>query len=290
MKYLLILLFTCFINLSFAQSDTSIVYADHNYNIVDANKADIIYKVYRKDSANWVMGTYNKKNIILTKETYTDSLLSFRNGQYIEYKSGKPSYKGMYIQGMKYGNFLSFDSLGRVTEIKPYQNDTLNGPTSSYWPSGAKLTEGSYLKGKRIDNWVTYYENGNLAIKEFYSPDGEILKSTYLTIDSIATTKEKIESPAIFPGGMEKFYMFLGNNIKYPIAAAEANIKGYVFISFTIDEKGRLEDIKIDRKLHPILDNEALRVIRLSGNWEPAVFMGIPKATKLHIPIRFNLN
>ncbi|RZL51011.1 MAG: TonB family protein [Pedobacter sp.] len=289
-RNILILLFSLLSLSVSAQSDTSILYTDFNYNIVDASKADLIYKVYRKDSASWILSTFNKKNIILTKETYSDSLLSYRNGQYMEYKNGKPCYKGMYIQGMKYGNFLSFDSVGRVSEIKAYQNDSLNGPTSTYWASGAKLSEGNYLKGKKIGDWITLYENGNLAIKEFYSPDGEILKSTYLTIDSMATTREKIESPAIFPGGMEKFYLFLAKNVKYPPAAAEANIQGNVFISFTINEMGKLEDVKIDRKLHPSIDSEALRVVRLSPNWIPAVFMGLPKVTKVHIPIRFNLN
>lgn len=290
MKLIITLLLVLNTFLVFGQSDTTFVYTDEDYSPVKAEKAKIIFKVYKKDSVNWIMGTYDGKNVIKSRETYSDSLLSYRNGQYMEFEKGKPSYKGLYLKGSKIGNFLRFDSLGRLTEIKQYVNDTLNGPCSAYWPNGAKLMEGTYKAGKRIETWTTFYENGNVAMQEVYDLKGDVIKSTYLTIDSTTTTKDKIETPPVFPGGMDKFYMFLARNIKYPKEAADANITGNVFVSFLINEQGFLEDLKVDERLHPNLDREALRVLKLSPQWTPGYFLGVPQRVRMNIPIRFSIN
>ncbi len=95
---------------------------------------------------------------------------------------------------------------------------------------------------------------------------------------------------AEFKGGPEAMKRFLQNNLHYPTAAIEKNEQGKVFISFVVDEKGRIGDIKVERGVSKTLDAEALRVIKLMPKWKPGK-MGRKKVkTRVRLPIYFNLN
>ncbi len=99
-----------------------------------------------------------------------------------------------------------------------------------------------------------------------------------------------IKNPALYIGGMNKFYQFLEENIKYPIDAIETNIQGNVRLSFNIGKDGSLSNIKVLDSLGFGLDEEAIRVLKLSKKWKPAVnITGEKIATTLAIPIKFSL-
>jgi protein TonB len=72
--------------------------------------------------------------------------------------------------------------------------------------------------------------------------------------------------------------------------AAENNITGKVFISFTVEKDGSITDVKVDRKLGYGTDEEAVRVIKASKRWNPGMQNGKPVRVKYNIPIQFSLN
>lgn len=98
---------------------------------------------------------------------------------------------------------------------------------------------------------------------------------------------QSMEVPPEYPGGIAKFYEFLGKTIKYPTLAAENEIQGNVFVSFTVERDGSLNDIKIDRRLGYGTDEEAVRVLKLSRSWNPGMQNGRPVRVKYNIPIKF---
>lgn len=70
---------------------------------------------------------------------------------------------------------------------------------------------------------------------------------------------------------MEKWvYQYL----KYPRYAAENGIQGRVMVSFVIDEKGNVTDVKVTRGIHSSLDDEAVRVVSASPRWRPGRMAG----------------
>ena len=97
------------------------------------------------------------------------------------------------------------------------------------------------------------------------------------------------EAPT-FKGGMDQFYKFLSENVRYPEYAQKNNIQGKVYLSFIIEVDGNLSDIKVDRKLGGGLDEEAIRVLQLSPKWIPGVQNGQIVRVKYHIPISFSLS
>lgn len=99
-----------------------------------------------------------------------------------------------------------------------------------------------------------------------------------------------LKNPPTYPGGVKKFYDFLSSNIKYPPIAAEKNIQGNVFTSFVVEKDGSLSNIEIDRKLGGGIDEEAVRVLKMSGKWNPGMQNGKAVRVKYMIPIKFTLD
>lgn len=99
-----------------------------------------------------------------------------------------------------------------------------------------------------------------------------------------------LSNPPKYPGGMNQFYAFIADNIKYPAAAKQNNIEGVVFLSFIVEKDGSITNIKVDRKLGYGTDEEAVRVLKLTKRWEPATYDNIAVRTKYNIPIRFSQN
>lgn len=99
-----------------------------------------------------------------------------------------------------------------------------------------------------------------------------------------------VVNPPSYPGGIAKLYSFLGNTIKYPINASENNIQGTVYIAFTVEKDGGLSDIKTEgRKLGYGIDDEAIRVVKMSKKWNPGMQNGRPIRVKYNIPIKFTM-
>ncbi|HBX52186.1 MAG: hypothetical protein A2275_00960 [Bacteroidetes bacterium RIFOXYA12_FULL_35_11] len=96
------------------------------------------------------------------------------------------------------------------------------------------------------------------------------------------------EMPA-FPGSDDALMQFIGNNIIYPQEAKEMNIQGKVYIYFVVNKKGKVEDVRLERGVDPLLDNEALRVIKLLPDFAPGKMGGHPVKISLIVPIKFTL-
>ncbi len=98
-----------------------------------------------------------------------------------------------------------------------------------------------------------------------------------------------MENPPKYPGGVAKFYRFLRDHIKYPAEAKAKNIEGNVHISFIVEKDGKLSEIKVMRSLGAGTDEEATRVLKLSGTWNPGRVNGNPVRVQYNIPVRFSL-
>ena len=78
-------------------------------------------------------------------------------------------------------------------------------------------------------------------------------------------------------------------NFIYPSEAAKKNIQGRVSISFIINKKGNVERINITSKSHPLLNNEAYRIVKLLPKMKPATKNGEPVNVIYSLPINFKL-
>ena len=101
---------------------------------------------------------------------------------------------------------------------------------------------------------------------------------------------EATDIPPGFPGGIAKFYAYVGKNIKYPDEAVRNNVQGKVIMSFTVEKDGDLSDIRVERKAGSGLDEEAIRVIEDCPKWIPGKIKGESVRVRYNIPISFVLH
>ncbi|MFZ1236218.1 MAG: energy transducer TonB, partial [Prevotella sp.] len=57
--------------------------------------------------------------------------------------------------------------------------------------------------------------------------------------------------------------------------------------SFVLDKKGQVRNVSVIGMLSPVLDREAVRVIKLMPNWVPGEINGVPVNTQMIIPVTF---
>ncbi|RNL50274.1 energy transducer TonB [Pedobacter jejuensis] len=90
-----------------------------------------------------------------------------------------------------------------------------------------------------------------------------------------------------FPGGMKDFYDYLGKNIKFPAKAKKDNVQGKVWLSFVVENSGKLTDITVTRGLTKETDAEAVRVFQQSPKWNAGIVKGKPVRVKYNMNVNF---
>ena len=107
------------------------------------------------------------------------------------------------------------------------------------------------------------------------------------TISEEFIVGEIMEERPSFPGGQQKLMEFIANNIRYTDEMKETGITGRVVVSFVIKKDGSIGEPKIIRSIHPLFDNEALRVISSMPKWRPGSQRGKRVEVTYSIPILF---
>ena len=99
-----------------------------------------------------------------------------------------------------------------------------------------------------------------------------------------------VEQMPEFPGGQDSLYKFLGANIVYPNKAKKDGVEGKVYINFTIEKDGSINEVKVLRGVHPLLDEEAVRVVESFPKWKPGKQKGKTVRVSYNLPLNFVLN
>ena len=138
-----------------------------------------------------------------------------------------------------------------------------------------KITE---IKDKKL---------GNETIKG--DPDAELTvepvgngPAAVVEEDNTVYNTAGIEVKPDFPGGMEKFYKFVGNNYQTP---EEEGLKGKVYVTFVVEKDGSLTDIKVIRDIGYGTGKEAIRVLNKCPKWTPGEQNGKKVRVLYSLPI-----
>lgn len=108
-------------------------------------------------------------------------------------------------------------------------------------------------------------------------------------IESAPATNDPVNSAVLdkmpeFPGGMAKFYTYVGNNFQRPELDVERTLK--VYVSFVIERDGSITDIKVLNDPGYGLGKEAIRVLKsIKTKWSPGILNGKTVRTAYNLPI-----
>jgi len=187
--------------------------------------------------------------------------------------------------------FTYFNS-GQLKKEEHYSNDEekiKDGKYIEWYENGCIRSEIDYVANKTHGQLLTYWKNGTLKRMDFYKEgkfiDGQCFNEQGDTIPYF----KYIKLPQ-FPGGEKSMIKFLADHIKYPQMPRKQGIEGQSVYKFAVSPEGKVVRIELIKSLHPLMDKEALRVIRLMPNWEPGLLDGEPVLTYYTLPVSFRLN
>jgi TonB family protein len=95
---------------------------------------------------------------------------------------------------------------------------------------------------------------------------------------------------ASYNGGAAEMQRFIANNVMYPQESIHMNEQGRVFVSYIVEVDGTITHVKVVKGSSPFLDAEAIRLVRIMQNWEPATCGANKVRSVCHLPINFTLN
>jgi periplasmic protein TonB len=99
-----------------------------------------------------------------------------------------------------------------------------------------------------------------------------------------------VEKMPEFVGGTAALYNYIASSIQYPAVAKENGTQGRVYVSFIIDPKGKIKDVKVLKSLSAETDKEAVRMVKAMPDWIPGMQDGLAVAVRFNLPIIFKLD
>jgi protein TonB len=107
--------------------------------------------------------------------------------------------------------------------------------------------------------------------------------------DNAIVSSSVLDKMPEFPGGIKKFYSYVGNNFENPEIDSENAIQ--VSVSFVIEKDGSMTDIKVLKDPGYGLGTEAIRVLKsLKTRWAPGMIEGKAVRTAYNLPITIQPN
>lgn len=94
---------------------------------------------------------------------------------------------------------------------------------------------------------------------------------------------------AQYEGGMTAIMKELSEYIVYPEECKAEKIEGPVTLTFTVTKEGTIDGIRVVRSTHPLLEAEAIRVVKKLTKWIPAQDNGKAIDAEYSLPIVFRL-
>lgn len=101
---------------------------------------------------------------------------------------------------------------------------------------------------------------------------------------------QEVEEMPEYPGGEKALMNDIMGKIKYPEEARKNGVQGKVYVSFVVDEQGKVTNAKIERGVESSLDKESLRVVNELQTWKPGREKGKAVKVAYTVPINYVLD
>lgn len=208
--------------------------------------------------------------------------------------------------GAKKGEQCYYYPDGTIKETDVYAlfYDEKNSKVTSYlvseklmYPDGKVQEEVaiSYKGSKREETYDRkgYFPNGSIQFHETRDVKDAYSLTFYDEAGNITETPNNF-TPYMtmpeYPGGQGELLYFLSQSVQYPVECQKSGIQGRVICQFAVAKNGKIEDVRVVRSGgHPLLDREAMRVLRSMPKWKPGTKRGKPIRVKYTVPVNFAL-
>ncbi|WP_300662890.1 M56 family metallopeptidase [Fluviicola sp.] len=208
---------------------------------------------------------FMKKELVYVHEFEVDKIM------YHKHKAG-------------YMEFLLAYSLGTSSTLYLFTNQFLTELTL--------IKRIKIMKNNSKKIWMTALAlpliAGTLTLVSFTSERPEVNENTSFQKKE-SQVETQVDKMPEFVGGMDALTKYLISNVRYPEAAAKANITGKVLVSFVVTKSGEITKVTVKKGVDKDLDAEAKRVINGMPSWIPGEKDQKKVDTEMILPISFQL-
>jgi len=223
-----------------------------------------------------------------------------------EYAKGQTLEEGMLLAGGKNYAFTYKVAEGERPEVSFLTQDGSEMLPQKFTLEGSKMIAELSLSEDTYVNLVVK-NNGSeggatamfISSLPYEKGDMKIVSITKTESDETQPQQEitggevffVVENMPKFQGqDKDYFRKYIEQNLTYPKEAAKNGIQGRVFVNFIVNNKGKVEQVKVIRGVSEVLDKEALRVVKSSPDWTPGTQRGKAVNVNFTFPIVFQLN
>ncbi len=175
-------------------------------------------------------------------------------------------------------HYKSYNLLKKYLTNKYSYADSGNSKPIGYFvrynQNGTIADSAFYLSNHKKLYAYHYYENGKLKAEYHYNAEKDSENVIGYNEDGSEIKGNFIyEKEATFPGSMEgwKKHLYRHLNANVPVINRAPDGKYTVYLRFIVDKDGSLSNIEALNRVGYGMEKEAIRVLKLSPNWEPAV-------------------
>lgn len=226
-----------------------------------------------------------------------------REGEWLYYKNShlitKAIYKNDLLNGITYG----FYENGDTACIKSYHRGRLDGIYKTFHKDKSIESSGVYANGIKTGNWIynekvednkeQKTETGKNNQTEYKinsageMKDNNIIEQHFFEEDKDSSTDEVYFVVDMMPENSFFMQKYLQKIMYYPVEAKKKRIVGRVFVSFIVNRFGLVEEVKIEKGVHDILDQAAVSTIKELPPWEPGYKNNTPVKVKYTFPLTY---
>ena len=170
------------------------------------------------------------------------------------------------VSNVKYSSRGSFYLNDNTGSVYVYGLIDPSNPGKSF--SQLEIVRGDTLT---VQGRFTIYDGTTKEMKDgrllARSDGSEHNKSFYDRLDQKPSFKGK-EGPE----GLAEFRNWVQAHLKKPADGATGSVK----VRFVVGRNGKVQEVQVDKGASPALNDEAVRVVRSSPRWKPAIAEGSP--------------
>jgi len=303
-RYLFVSILLLFISkVSFAQKDTLVYFLKNSGKQVSTkDSADMIVFILPPDTTidkhlSIVKGFYPNGKIRMIAGSLTHSLPLNLQGNYIDFfPNGHKMRIRNFVNGHQLGDVIAYYPNGRFYYKKTFSEEITEKPDilledcsdstgkvltengNGHWTEynqdfSTVSAEGKVTNGRTDSTWNFVTASGHKAVRRY--KDGNPLSLV------------SVNQAAGFPGGADNLMHFLAMHTIYPKQARDQGIEGTVIVSFVVEIDGSLTNVHVTQGIGGGCDEEAVRVVKLSPKWRPAIQDSLPIRVDYSVPVKF---
>lgn len=212
------------------------------------------------------------------------------------------------------GSAISYFTDGKRKSFMTFSKGDKVGDITNYYPNGKIYTTTRYSKDNQLllitckdsagkvlaedgnGKWLEFNDDFTWIVKEGTVKHGVAQKDWHYNYSSDTTTTYaannnfiRVDIPPTYKGGVEALFQNINHNLKYPVIDFENKITGQVMVSFIVEKDGSLSNFTIVKSPSATMNEEAIRVIKLTAPWIPGYARGKPVRAYLTMPINFSI-